>query len=283
MSLHDATEETAAVQPGGSTMTIRIDNRETKLIDSLTKLLLSVRDDTISPRIFLRVETLSIGDIILTDQDGQDKLIIERKTVPDLLSSIKDGRYEEQSYRLASINIPNHHIIYLIEGEISMAYLDAANKTTAYSSMVSLCYYKGFSVFRSWSVQETAYMIYSMAVKLNRDPCREPFYRTSNESVETSPEASAKDYISLVKRVKKDNINSDNIGEIMLCQIPGISSTTARAILKDYKNLPRLIHQLREDATVIENLTYTNVKGQCRKIGKNVICKLRQYLIDHPS
>ena len=43
-----------------------------------------------------------------------------------------------------------------------------------------------------------------------------------------------KSYSSVVKKVKKDNITADNIGEIMLCQIPGISSTTAGAIMTHF-------------------------------------------------
>ena len=46
-----------------------------------------------------------------------DFLIIERKSLSDLIASIKDGRYNEQSYRLIhSSGLYRHHIVYLIEG-----------------------------------------------------------------------------------------------------------------------------------------------------------------------
>ena len=41
-----------------------------------------------------------------------------KKTVNDLLSSIVDGRYKEQSLRLDNYNLHNHNIIYLIEGDM---------------------------------------------------------------------------------------------------------------------------------------------------------------------
>ena len=44
-------------------------------------------------------------------------LIIERKSLNDLASSIKDGRYAEQSFRLSNIEHHNHNIVYLIEGD----------------------------------------------------------------------------------------------------------------------------------------------------------------------
>ena len=47
--------------------------------------------------------------------------IVERKTGSDLASSIIDGRYEEQSYRLLhSGDLIPHSVIYLIEGEIKI-------------------------------------------------------------------------------------------------------------------------------------------------------------------
>ena len=39
-------------------------------------------------------------------------LIIERKSLADLESSIKDGRYENQSYRLDGLPVINHNIYY---------------------------------------------------------------------------------------------------------------------------------------------------------------------------
>ena len=43
---------------------------------------------------------LPVGDVILEDNSGNTILIFERKTLYDLAASIKDGRYNEQSFRL---------------------------------------------------------------------------------------------------------------------------------------------------------------------------------------
>jgi len=99
----------------------------------------------------VKFETLPIGDIIICD-DKEEKIIIERKSISDLLASIKDGRYEEQSYRLNGLNHHNHNIVYLVEGDVNKTnYYKTRNdneKLMAYSAMFSLNYYKGFSVFR---------------------------------------------------------------------------------------------------------------------------------------
>ena len=69
--------------------------------------------------VLLVSENLPVGDIIIAD-NLEEKLIIERKTLADLASSIKDGRYAEQSYRLNGLSHPNHNIIYLIEGDLTL-------------------------------------------------------------------------------------------------------------------------------------------------------------------
>ena len=65
-------------------------------------------------------------------------------------------------------------------------------------------------------------------------------------SIEKDVEQSEKDYVSVVKKVKKENITPENIAEIMLCQIPGISSVTALAIMDKFKTLPNLIQEVQQ-------------------------------------
>ena len=94
------------------------------------------------------VENLPLSDIILKDENDRELVLIERKSINDLASSIQDGRYNEQSYRLDNTEIHNHNIIYLIEGNLSMwrNRYSRITQDTIYSAMVSLMYYKGFSV-----------------------------------------------------------------------------------------------------------------------------------------
>ena len=100
-------------------MRVIIDNRETGLYSKCTEL--SSQFSSVK----LEVGVLSLGDISIgkTGEDGE-LILIERKSFSDLLASIKDGRYEEQSYRLInSLNIHKHNIIYIIEGMFSQVEL----------------------------------------------------------------------------------------------------------------------------------------------------------------
>ena len=274
-------------------MIIKIDTRETALLQLINN---QVSVIPVFKSIKVISETLPIGDIIINDE-SEDKIIIERKSVNDLLSSIKDGRYEEQSYRLNGNNHHNHNIVYLIEGDVNKVNRfkpdNQMEKLTLYSAMFSLNYYKGFSVFRSFSLDETANIICNMAYKMGKDLNKKPYYLNKlqvevpiNESgdiaqVTTSDdsELTEKDYVGVVKKVKKDNITPDNIGEIMLCQIPGISSVTALAIMEKYHNIPNLIKELELNNDSMKDLSYTNVKGQVRKINKTSIANIVKFLL----
>jgi ERCC4-type nuclease len=270
-------------------MIIKIDTRETALFQLITA---QVSLIPAFKSLKIQSETLPIGDIIINDET-EDKIIIERKSVNDLLSSIKDGRYEEQSYRLNGLNHHNHNIVYLIEGDVNKVNRfksdNPVEKLTLYSAMFSLNYYKGFSVFRSFSMDETANIVCNMAYKIEKDSTtKKPYYNNNNnmtvedkEEEETNPnnKESEKDYVGVVKKIKKDNITPDNIGEIMLCQIPGISSVTALAVMEKYKTIPTLIKELELNNDSMKDLSYTNAKGQVRKINKTSILNIVKFLL----
>lgn len=283
-------------------MLIKVDNREHDLLKQIQNLVL------FTPAFKqLKVETaaLPLGDIIIYDDNdaNNEKLIIERKCLNDLLASIKDGRYEEQSYRLNGLNHHNHNIYYLIEGDINKANRFKDNnieKLTLYSAMFSLNYYKGFSVMRTLSMEETAIFICNTANKLNKSD-KKAYYENKqlvkrveieqnsiveeqNSIVEVEVEEnlgkeSDKDYISVVKKVKKENITPDNIAEIMLCQIPGISSVTAIAIMDKFKTIPNLIQEIQQNENCLKDISYQNSKGQTRKINKTSLFNIVKFLL----
>ena len=93
-------------------------------------------------------------------------------------------------------------------------------------------------------------------------------------------EKSDKDYVNVIKKVKKENITSDNIGEIMLCQIPGISSVTALAIMKQMGSLPKLLKELENEPNCLKDISYTNAAGQTRKINKSTGEIIKKYLLN---
>ena len=288
---------------------IKVDVREIELIKKIKYLIETV---PAFKDLKLNIDTLSIGDIIFyntNNNKNEDILIFERKTLNDLSSSIKDGRYDEQSYRLNGSHIHNHNIIYLIEGDLnnknSFIFKQRLDNLTLYSAMFSLLYYKGFSVFRTLDMSESATFICNTAAKLNREKDKKMYHinkqnieidvnlldknislennndndnGNGNDNEMKTNEMNEKDYCKVIKKVKKENITPNNIGEIMLCQIPGISSQTAIAIMNKYKNLPNLIEYIIKEPESLNEIYTVDANNKKRKINKNCINNLKLFL-----
>lgn len=238
-------------------MKIIIDKREAKLIEKINELLPLYKFENVE----LITDVLDLGDILVKNDD-EELLLIERKTIADLLSSIKDGRYAEQSLRLYNNELPNNRIVYLVEGVVP-----GSVKNIIYSTMTSLNVFKGFSIMKTNHIDETADWLLIMVDKMNRSikNNKKPF---STENVT---------YCDVIKTIKKDNINKENIGEIMLMQIPGISAILAKAILEKFENFHDFIIKINENPSCLDGMTY-NSNGKERKINKNCIESIKEYL-----
>ena len=94
-------------------MELICDYREKSIYNKLTKIT-STNDKY--KDISIKTENLSLGDFAFGN------IIIERKTHQDLASSILDGRYKEQCFRLEEYRNenPNVKIIYFIEGNFDL-------------------------------------------------------------------------------------------------------------------------------------------------------------------
>jgi len=147
-------------------MKIIVDEREAALYGLLTK-------DT--PKQTIEKRVIPLGDILFTNDDESITYqIIERKSVSDLLASVKDGRYAEQSYRLGNCFPNRHNIVYLIEGPVR-----DHDKKMVFACMASLNYFKGFSVTRTMSMAETAQYIEITADKIARELAKGTVVSTS--------------------------------------------------------------------------------------------------------
>ena len=237
-------------------MKLLVDNREPKGL----KELLSVRlEDKIE---FLNLE---IGDFQIVDDSNNVLLLVERKSYDDLISSIKDGRYSEQSYRLNEFPLDNHKIYYLIEGDTTN-FINKNDQTQVkmlFSSIFSLSFLKNFSIMKSNGWLESSEFLIRFFEKI------ETLKISNNQS---------KEYSSVIKTSKKSNITKDNINEVMLMQIPGISSNVANQLMSEYKSIDNLIKNLRENKDCLDNFKIKN-KNSDRKISKTIIFNIKDYLL----
>lgn len=269
---------------------IVIDVREHALIEKMKEMV---------PAESIKIETsaLLLGDVLFRIDTTNEIILFERKTFVDLLASIKDGRYEEQSHRLIHTSgLHPHNIIYIIEG-ISSTIRNPADKKIIMSAMTSLSYFKGFSVFRTSTVFETAELILAMANKIQKEFEKGksiPSYSSAaisrqpsveNESAEPECESSSEpntitSYGNFVKKSKRENITPENIGEILLSQIPGISNHIAVEILKHYDgSFIQLIDELKTSPEKLNTIYLETGTGKKRKLSCAVIQSILRYLV----
>ena len=177
---------------------------------------------------------LDNGDFQIQDNSNNIICIFERKSLDDLLSSIKDGRYREQSFRLNDLELNNRKIYYIIEGNINnYKQNNEINKKIIYSTIFSLSFIKEFSILKSDNLKETCTYLIKFFEKINDNKDIKNISGYSNFSNSS--------YSSCLKTSKKSNITKDNINEIMLMQIPGISNSIAIQIIQEYKTIYNLI------------------------------------------
>uniref|UniRef100_A0A336LYJ3 Crossover junction endonuclease MUS81 n=1 Tax=Culicoides sonorensis TaxID=179676 RepID=A0A336LYJ3_CULSO len=108
--------ESYTMEPGTYEIKLLVDTQETagKTKTHLDRTIQEINRYNLN----YEVRRLSVGDFlwIAKDQEGHELVlpyIVERKRKDDLASSIKDGRYYEQKYRLKNCSLKN--VIYLIE------------------------------------------------------------------------------------------------------------------------------------------------------------------------
>ena len=226
-------------------MKLIVDNRERK-VNALLEQLMDEKGLSLENK---KVVPLTLGDFEIQNNEGKTLILFERKSLSDLLSSVMDGRYKEQSFRLTASPIHNHRVYYIIEGSLAR-YTERKNhplykKTTIYSLLYTLSYVKGFSVFCMENIQETANFIHQIFYKMTKEEEKNdiaPYYyesvlnktpldNTSPQETSTSTTSSI-NYVETMKASKKSNLNESNIGMLMLCQVPSVSKQSAEIVMK---------------------------------------------------
>lgn len=251
----------ASENAASTNVSLIVDMRETQLISLLT-------DKTT-----LTTANLPLGDILVKRGDIT-LLLIERKSVADLVSSIKDGRYEEQSFRLMNCaEYERHTIIYLIEGVIGNR-----DRKLVLSALFSLGLFKGFSIMRTMSIADTAEHLIELVAKLTRDFQKGRQLYTTLHNVVGDVEPVDYTAAVAVKKVKRENITPENINVLMLMQIPGVSNITATAILNKFGTIEKLICDLRTNPNALDDI-FTNAGGKNRRLPVSVREAIGKYLV----
>jgi len=242
-------------------MEFLIDNREIK-----TKQYFEGKPNVI-------IRNLDVGDFIFKFND-EIVCLIERKTISDLISSIKDGRYKEQKIRLKHCGIDCNKIIYLIEGA-TLSLWDLSDKTVL-GSIISTMIRDDLKVFRTVSLTETLHFLERIYHRLQENP-----YRLISPQEDKVIHIN---YANTLKIRKKDNLTPQVCNIMQLSQIPSVSQNMATAILDKYGSIFNLciaysnIEDVKEREKMVAELTYGIANNKQRRIGLVASSRVYQYL-----
>ena len=226
-------------------------------------------------------EAMDIGDFALqhqVDASGSVTLLMfERKTLPDLCSSVIDGRYKSQKERmLAYLQGDAKRGIYVLEG-FNYA---AINDWEQYSGIsgkalktifIELQAVYGFSVICTTSARDTCNAIVDIVHRV----CAKP------EKYQLKAGGSPASVITdLIKPKKCDNLDgADKLALVQLCSIPRMSPSIAGEILASTESasIADFVRYVdRDQESAYKHIC--NIKVHNRKVGKALTDRLFQLM-----
>jgi crossover junction endonuclease MUS81 len=230
---------------------LKVDNREQKIKDFFI--------EQKTPNISF--ENLEYGDFQIIHND-EIKFIFERKTIDDLLASIKDGRYHNQKARLFQVYKPSQ-IYYIIEGPVSFSSANKTQDKILQSSIINTCLRDKIGLFYTKNIPETIGLLQGIFSRFSDDPSK--YCEEVNKEVETVVQTSSKD-------------SPTQVFKAMLCQIPGISDKIAAFLVNKWPTLKDMhieLYSLEEEERVV---LLSNLKVNDRKISKRVVENILKHL-----
>lgn len=281
-------------------MELICDYREKKIIELLKKKIQNGSDKFFKNYKNINVisKNLHLGDFEFGN------VILERKTHQDLASSILDGRYKEQCFRLSEYKQEHSdtRIVYIIEGNFDL-FIPKHNidKDKLLSAIISIIYEKGFYVIMTKHMNETVEVLLKFCHKyytkykdkdidnnetnniidLN-ETIPIDLKQETDKDIELDKTDTKTNVENIVKQNRKKNsqISKENIGIIMLANIPNISATIATELLKPFDNdFYGLLNKIKTEPEYLETIKLQNSSGKYRKLNKNIIEQLKLFFM----
>lgn len=205
-----------------------------------------VRDELCKCNIEHEARRLMIADILVTGENQDDvHLAIERKTVEDLRSSLRDGRFAEQRSRMI-LHYGNYNCVYIIEGTCGQ---------TETGVLLSMQFRDRITVIRTSDMKETVHIVSKLSSLAEEDRLR---------LRDRPPEAFAK-----VNKVPTSD--SKCCLAAFLANIPGVSRKMALCIGAHYDGPGHLFECLSHPDGVD---ALKNIQFGSRKIGPSISAKI---------
>jgi len=184
------------------------------------------RLSTLEYQVEVKLEQLSVGDYLLSDD-----VIIERKTISDLETSIIDGRIFSQLQNLLQVKKPG----LIIEGNLEKLLNDNSRiqKKAVIGLITSIGLDYKIPIFFTKNQKETAEFLYNIAK-------REQIGNGSNGDIKL--------------RFEKTKMSFSQRQLFILESFPDVGPTVAKSILKEFKTLKNVANASIADLQKVPKL-----------------------------
>lgn len=213
-----------------------IDSRENQV---LNKIITPEYSSLFEKYVIIRRKLLECGDYMIVNVPTTYKILIERKTVSDLLSSIKDGRYYTQMENMKKLNSAGivNDIYYIIENNTTFGESIDVNNYINH-----ILFKHGIKVCKTDSLHDTVETLASIT-KLFKKRIEMSTTGGTSSIIKHSPPP----------RTELD-INKIIFIQMLTC-IPTVSPSVAYGIVKYYNGkLTTLINDCRKNGVPFRNI-----------------------------
>ncbi|XP_046746605.1 crossover junction endonuclease MUS81 isoform X2 [Diprion similis] len=277
--------ETVILAPNTFDVILLVDDRETAGGKVRPKDDMTLAELTRS-EVKFEVRNLKLGDfawIARCKSSGEELIlphIVERKRMDDFSSSIRDGRYQEQKFRLKRSGVDN--IIYLVENHGNNQH-SVLPLQTLFQAATNTLIQDGFAVKYTSSHRDSMFYLASLTLMLNKIyqkktliGCKKDDLTSFNILTNETRLMFFKDFNKAVAKVKNFKLKEMFIRQLV--QLRGMSVEKAMAIVEFYPT-PCLLKKAYNDAgSSGENLLATIQFGRTqRQLGPMLSRTLHQF------
>lgn len=240
-------------------MDLVIDAREHSLIEDLR----NYQKESVN----ILTEHMELGDVMIR-KDGVPLFLMERKSVDDLLASLKDGRYHDQRRRWKEfqIDLPQARVAIWIEGDLLAA--RSADEKILGSLVNSLHRLQSIHGILVYQVSGRPAFIRSIGMMLDKF-LKDPHHLLP--PTDSPPPDGG--FVDLKKYKKTTVISPKCLWHNILTMVPGVSSAMANKIMESFPTLQSLM-----ECRDVQQLSTIQLSTS-RKLGKVIATRIMELMV----
>ena len=238
-----------------------VDSREQSLFEDLQQQL----------PIAIKKEMLVLGDVVIQKRhNGEVLFLLERKTVRDLVHSLKDGRFHDQRRRWKEYRQPHPSVSISVwlEGDLLSADMDHTMRSSLFNALFRLQSKHHVLVHQVRTRDAFVKSLQMIVEKLGKDP-----YHLVNVET-TDPKAT----MDAMRQHHKSSKSKETFWMDCLALIPGVSSTTAQKIQTHFPSMKSFFQKLTEDEIGLRRQLSEIQISEKRRLGDKLTVKILQHI-----